>query len=349
MFFFVANLCYSIGVKIYWSESMSNLSLEQTIKRELEELNNDKLPSITKTINENYNKLKKMDSTRCYKCEKYGASWGLITCGLMKYDSHKSFIGDLVNSKAVQKDQIKRIKEDFAKAKYAKLLCILSNPQYFDTKDENKLKSLTDYFISFYPVLKSKQSRIKRIFSFSTVKVSGSQTVDKQKSQWLLQYLIINLVTGVETYLLFDEEELTCVHIDYVIGKFDRDNQIERVLYVSYEPDGIGKTTNKDLAICSDYLLTNIVDKDFYDRLYGKMSNGDVRNNLELTKDDNENLKKTVKELGLSESDVSNVLSNLIIHINNCKQDGVTKEMKRELVNEVNSIKVKIVNNSNKE
>lgn len=284
---------------------------------------------IQKLFDERY----ELDNRRCSECDKYSDTGKLIVKALETYD-YSQFISFFKDATGLKEKELNLIKEDFkTEHKYAKLLCVLSNPQYY-TPDTNpdQLEGLVHYFISFYPYINS-EKRIKRVFSLSAIGNTTDPSYN-EKAKWLFQYLLVNYITGVETCLLVNEEDLK-IHVDYVVGKYpEGSNRLysKRKSYFSYEVQAEKK---KDYTIqSSDQLVINILEADFYERWKGNIGE-DERDRHYLKKGIWTEIKDS---LGLTEEDVASVLLSLAKHISSCKKSGFTNADRNALFDELRMV-----------
>lgn len=314
---------YAMGVKKHWK------------LREESELVDVRY--IQKLFNERY----ELDNRRCSECEKYSDTGKLIVKAMEGY-TYSQFISFFKKATGLRPEELNLIREDFASEKrYAKLLCVLSNPAYYTPRENpSQLEQLTHYFISFYTYIND-QKRIKRIFSLSAINnKSDNEETYKAKAKWLLEYLLINDITGVETCLLVDEEGLK-IHVDYVVGKYPEGEYrlySKRKSYFSYE---VEDEKDKDYTIqCSDQLFTNILETDFYERWKGLKKDKRERERIHTRnslnkKNGNSSWDRIIKLINLNEEDVLEVVNTLSIHINSCKDGYFTSEDRNTLFDEL--------------
>ena len=314
----LATFVYALGVYNHWKLRESSEFVD--------------IRYIQKLFNERY----ELDNRRCSECDKYSHTGKLIVKAL-ENRSHEKFISFFKDATRLNPEALNLIKEDFKREpKYAKLLCVLSNPQYF-TPETNiiQLEQLTHYFISFYPYIND-QKRIKRIFSLSAIGAIGEkrEPIYHEKAKWLFQYLLINYITGVETCLLVDEEGLK-IHVDYVVGKYPEGEYrlySKRKSYFSYE---VENEKDKDYTIqSSDQLFTNILETDFYERWKGLKSDNKERDRIYVKG----NWERITKKLQLSEEDIKLMFVSLSNHICSCKDGYITLQDKNALFEELQNI-----------
>ena len=144
----IASISISWGIKKKWA---SNFYFSEEYVGEMQK--------ITDLLNQRY----ELDNRRCAECEKYSHSMKLLS-GLFENMSHEDFIRKFTEFAGLQThnpEQLNIIISDFENQKrYAKLLCLLTNPQYYQSDDSNsQLKSLTFYFIGFSPLI-NKNKRV---------------------------------------------------------------------------------------------------------------------------------------------------------------------------------------------
>ena len=317
----IASISISWGIKKKWA---SNFYFSEEYVGEMQK--------ITDLLNQRY----ELDNRRCAECEKYSHSMKLLS-GLFENMSHEDFIRKFTEFAGLQThnpEQLNIIISDFENQKrYAKLLCLLTNPQYYQSDDSNsQLKSLTFYFIGFSPLI-NKNKRVKRIFSLSAIGEKEKTDSYKFKAKCLFQYLLTNYISGVETCLLIDDNDLR-LHIDYVVGKYPGEIEnlySKRISYLSYE----NKTDKKKdyMVKTSDQLFTNILESDFYNRWKGKKSNGRTRKRIEIAPGC---WKQVIEELSIKDTsgnnlifadhDIDEIFTNVAICIKDCEYDVSQKE-----------------------
>ena len=299
-----------------------------------------------------------LDSKNCLACEKYSDSEKLIIAEL-KVRQHKEYIEYFQKATGLKAEALNKIVKDYLEEpSKALLLCVLSNPDYFTPKsDATQLRSLTHYFIYFYPQLCKGRKQIKRIFSKSVIGKKTDQDY-KDKVRWLFHYLLINYITGVDTCLLLNENGLNC-KMDYVIGKYPGNNGnlfTRRVVYLSYE-DKKDTLLVDGTIVSEDQLFANVLESDFYDRWDGNIENKktggvsfrdkiiipniNITNNKKkkkLTKVIKERWDSIVTKLELDENDYIIVCLMLAAHIWSHPDTDVLNIYKKQLLESLQSV-----------
>lgn len=346
---FASCVCYSRGI---WKVTDS-LDKMESLKDELTALMKNNQIEFKKIVNDKDVKLVELlDMGLCKRCVHFSDSVNLIESSIGQYcNTHQSFINFYKESTSKKPEELKSIRDDYNHYYYATQLCVILNPEYFDVNgDANTLSDLSNYFISFYPDLKGANKRIKRIKRIfcksAIVSVNDTNEVRKKKSLWMFQYILCNYLAGIETCYLLNEEQLKC-HLDYVIGKYNDENKLCPIekCYLSYNDNG-----NELQVASSDQILFNIIDKDFYERWYGKVIIKTRKIQKEIDRErvivksdvteevlDPEAVKK-IKEiadkLNLKKEDIKQVIVNVHALVEEC---GTIKEFqgKGEILNDL--------------
>lgn len=312
---------FIIGVKKNWKPAGTSGELKETIEKGNE--------LIINAIKEELENVKKIEIELCNNCDKYSESKKMISDVFKKEDTHQKFIEyyTKVTEKRSSGSGLENVKEQFKQSGYTKLLCVLSNNQYFDTEKSKTLEKLTNYFLSFYPYIGVEGKRIKRIFSKSVIfdsteeSQTGLSSISEEKKKWLLQYILANIITGVETYLLVSEEDIRC-HVDYVIKKTEQ-HQSNRV-YFSDDRSGVNHA-----LISKDQLLLTVLEDDFYNRLYGEVASGENRLIYDAAKGNG--LFQICDQIQITHDDLCEVIQKLENYINGAHLNTL-KNRKTELI-----------------
>lgn len=211
---------------------------------------------------------------QCKQCSNYFLSSSFIVNRIEQLTSHSDFVNICLKlSTQTHPEGLSAIKDYFNSNYSCKLLCLLTNPQYYTPQtNPNNLIDLLQYFESFYP-LKKEGKRIKRVFNLSALGNKSDNYYDEKK-KWMFQYVLMNVITGVETCVLDDTKDNQLHHliVDYVIGMdSDKKNSLysNRKLFLSYQD-----TNEEKVLVFEDQLLTNVFEADFYERLKGNSNNG---------------------------------------------------------------------------
>lgn len=296
---------------------------------------------------------------QCAQCSNYFLSSSFIIDRIEQLTSHSDFVKICfsLSQKKVSPQDLLEIKNYFKRNNPCKLLCLLTNPQYYTPNtDKNNLIDLLQYFESFYP-LQEDGKRIKRVFNLSAIGKSDEPNYNEKK-EWLFQYVLMNVLTGVETCVLDDtnDDQLHHLTIDYVIGmETDKNTRLysKRKLFLSYQ-----ETDKDQVLIFEDQLLTNVFEADFYDRLKNNPNSGgysSVRSRVIIEKKDKDKINdndidEIYNLLGLSGEKMISCVDNMIKVIDGSHSSFKSKnsplkplyigdEFKKKLLDNLNDIK----------
>lgn len=296
---------------------------------------------------------------QCAQCSNYFLSSSFIVNRIEQLKTHSDFVNICVGFQKVKPQALSEIKNYFNSNNSCKLLCLLTNPQYYTPNTNKKnLIDLLQYFESFYP-LKKDNRRIKRVFNMSALGEPDSDY--HEKKEWMFQYVLMNVITGVETCVLDDTNDngLHKLTVDYVVGMAtDKNTSLysKRKLFLSYQDNN-----QEQVLIFEDQLLTNVFEADFYDRLKGNFNNGSYsvkRSRSVIDKRDKENvdgsdIKKINEFLKLKKEEMVSCVDNMKMIIegnhesfrekNPPKKLDINDKHKKELVKKLNDIKKMIL------
>lgn len=295
---------------------------------------------------------------QCERCSNYLLSSSFIINRIEKIQTHSEFVQICKSISRVPPQNLLEIKNYFNSNSSCKLLCLLTNPQYYSPETEpGNLIDLLQYFESFYP-LKNKNRRIKRVFNLSALG-QKDDTKYQEKKQWMFQYVLMNVLTGVETCVLDDtvDTKLHKLTVDYVVGMATDSSNLysKRKLFLSYQDHD-----DEQVLVFEDQLLTNVFEADFYDRLKGNSSTGSYvvkrrreiidKRDTDKEKIDCKDIKKINEFLQLKNNEMVACVNNMKdvirgVHpiLKEKAPISIDKRYKDELVRKLNDIE-KIIN-----
>lgn len=272
------------------------------------------------------------------------------------------FIKDFAEKTAIKPEQLDTtIRSIITQSTGAVFYCVLADDSYYakDHKDilnsqlSEQTKELIKYFLSFETGIR--KNVVSRIFSEEAeccgqTEVGDIYLKDENKSMILFQYLCINYITMVNTYLLLynkdvvkDNIQQLLYNIDYVlsIGGIDSEMKDKKnTLYFSYPND---KGINSIIQT-SDELLIRIALTDFEKRLSTlDLSQRRGQHYQCIMMDDKDtSLKMILRALKLSPAKAVTALGLVIIYIHNITESDLKEETKLFVVRKLIDLKTKI-------
>lgn len=272
------------------------------------------------------------------------------------------FIKDFAEKTAIKPEDLDTtIRTIITQSTGAVFYCVLADESYY-AKDHNDIlnsqlseqtKELIKYFLSFETGIR--KNVVSRIFSEEAqccgqTEVGDIYIKDENKSMILFQYLCINYITMVNTYLLLYNKDVVkdniqqfLYNIDYVlsIGGIDSEMKDKKnTLYFSYPND---KGINSIIQT-SDELLIRIALTDFEKRLSTlDLSQRRGQHYQCIMMDDKDtSLKMILRALKLSPAKAVTALGLVIIYIHSISESDLKEEVKLFVVRKLIDLKTKI-------
>lgn len=279
--------------------------------------------------------------------------------------SYGEFIKDFAEKTAIKPEQLDTtIRSIITQSTGAVFYCVLADDSYYvkDREDQPitelsaQTKGLIKYFLSFETGLR--KNMVSRIFTEEAV-CSGFNEMrdmyikDIDKSVILFQYLCINYITMVKTYLLLYNKEAVqnkiqqfLYNIDYVLsigGTDSKGNDQNNTLYFSYPDDKDGNS----IIQTSDELLIRIALSDFEKRL--STLNSDKRNGFYyqciMMDDRADSLNLILRALKLTSNEAIGAIDTMVGYIKSTTEIDIKPKTKifveRKLQDIVNRLKQK--------
>jgi len=193
---------------------------------------------------------------------------------IYKFPDNQSFVNKLVEITKGEVVALSRIKGNIDTSFCGRYSCVLLVSEY-DKDKEYMIK----YFLSFYETIHTnKNNQISRIFPLPVKTEERITTFNEMQCKTFLSYVLINMIAGINTFVLdYDEEILRdringnkenifFNNIDYVIAeKCNINNEKQETeLYFSYKNEG---ATEPQTFRTKDICFINIFQKDFYNQL----------------------------------------------------------------------------------
>lgn len=272
------------------------------------------------------------------------------------------FIKDFAEKTAIKPEQLDTtIRSIITQSTGAVFYCVLADESYYakDCKDilysqlSEQTKELIKYFLSFETGIR--KNVVSRIFSEEAeccgqTEVGDIYLKDENKSMILFQYLCINYITMVNTYLLLYNKEVVkdniqqlLYNIDYVLSIGGIDSAMKdkkNTLYFSYPND---KGINSIIQT-SDELLIRIALTDFEKRLSTLDSSQRRGQHYQciMMDDKDTSLKMILRALKLSPAKAVTALGLVIIYIHNITESDLKEDTKLFVVRKLIDLKTKI-------
>lgn len=271
--------------------------------------------------------------------------------------SYGEFIRDFAEKTAIEPEQLDTtIRSIITQSTGAVFYCVLADESYYakdrkdilDTELSAQTKELIKYFLSFEKGIR--KNIVSRIFSeeaecLGQTDVGDIYIKDTDKSMILFQYLCINYITMVKTYLLLYNKEVVkdsiqqfLYNIDYVlsIGGVDSD---KNALYFSYPNDnGINR-----IIQTSDELLIRIALSDFEKRLSPLDSSQKGQHYQCIMMDDKDtSLEMILRALKLSPARAVTALGLVIIYLHSITVSELEEETRLFVLRKLIDLKEKI-------
>lgn len=294
--------------------------------------------------------------------ESYAHSMKYLQECTKKY-SYTEFIRDFAEKTAIRPEQLDTtIRSIITQSTGSVFYCVLADDSYYakDHKDflndelSIQTKELIKYFLSFEKGIR--KNMVSRIFSEEAeccgqTEMGNIYIKDADKSMILFQYLCINYITMVKTYLLLYNKEAVkgdiqqlLYNIDYVlsIGGVDAEQKDKKnTLYFSYPNDNGANS----IIHTSDELLIRIALTDFEKRL--STLNPTQRRGQHyqciMMDDKDASLEMILRGLKLTPAKAVTALDLVINYINSISESELKEKTKSFVVRKLIDLKAKIV------
>lgn len=238
------------------------------------------------------------------------------------YSTHEDFSKDISLISSIEKKKITTIIDDAKNSEYGNFLCVLSDPRYYPEDGQNvnnnkEAQELIKYILGFEQY--THNNDIKRIFTWDMTEGNKSKSI-------FLQYLLINNVAGMRTYVLFKEKftpisvtdevpiEKFFPYTDYVISDVFNNtlNKREAKIYITYE---VSKTKQDQVIVSNDKILLHLLENDFRNRLTPPAGIAGGDKCIELSSI--ENLRDILDILSISTVEAIRIIKELEKHVEN--------------------------------
>lgn len=271
--------------------------------------------------------------------------------------SYGEFIKDFAKKTAIIPEQLDTtIRTIIAQSTGAVFYCVLADESYYakdrkdilDKKISEQTKEMIKYFLSFEEGIR--KNIVSRIFS-EEAECNGKTDVgdiyikDTDKSMILFQYLCVNYITMVKTYLLLynknvvkDSIQELLYNIDYVLSIGGVGSE-KNTLYFSYpNDDGINR-----IIQTSDELLIRIALSDFEKRLSTLDSSQKGQHYQCIMMDETDTSLRTVlRVLKLSPIMAGTALDLVIIYLHSITVSELKEETKLFVLRKLIDLRAKI-------
>lgn len=247
---------------------------------------------------------------------------------------HNQFINEVQKHAKLDDAGLNLIRNDIAKSVCGRFLCVVSNQDYL-TGTKEEIEDMFGYFLSMHS--STQKNYIARVFCIPAttnvnIKYSKLKSIYKENSHnnniILFQYLLINQIAGVSTYLQVHKEgkHLFFPNIDYVLASplslRTTDNNgnegfnCENRLYFSYTRNEVDEEDIEGIIYTKDSCLVKIFENEFYYRLPNEeYINSNFQTNMFPATKSDEVYEQIQKVLRLKKDDVNSCISTIVDYI----------------------------------
>jgi hypothetical protein len=237
---------------------------------------------------------------------------------LQKYNDYIVFITEFEKATNITIVDDDLINTDSINSKGGRFRCVIANPNYYNSTDDERT-AMIEYFFSNQKIAENNQ--YQRIFSLPTKGKENKLSAEESKTMYF--YVLSNVFSGVETYVLQVDENETydfIKNIDYVIGDVCTSELEKSNLYFSYAIDIANK---KKILKTTDDCLLHLMKSDFNTRIQICHKAGSNDSCMKITGNRDREYMEFIKKIDVSLDKEKQYIEELLSWLSHSRNGGI--------------------------